>query len=130
MRLLLDTNIVLWWLFEPERLTRDVFATIVDPENTVYVSVASAWEMAIKVATKRLAVPPDLAAWLPAQFDRQGFMTLTVDLHHVLAVETLPRLHRDPFDRLLVAQAQAHRLTIATADRVFAAYGVDHLPCW
>jgi len=130
VRLLLDTNILIWWLFQSRNLTREVFTAIHDPDNTTYVSVASAWEMAIKVATKRLAVPPDLASWLPAEIDRQGFTTLSVDLHHVLAIETLPRLHRDPFDRLLVAQAQAHRLTIATADRVFAAYGVDHLPCW
>jgi PIN domain nuclease of toxin-antitoxin system len=129
MDLLVDTNALLWWLLKSSRISRRTYAAIADPRTRVYVSLASAWEMAIKVAIGKLPVPPDLASWLPATLQAERFTTLPITLEHVLAVEHLPHHHRDPFDRLLIAQAAAERLTIVTGDPVFALYNVPLLRC-
>ncbi len=129
MSLLLDTNALLWWLIKSSRMGQQAYAAIADPQNRIYVSVASAWEIAIKVGLGKLSVPPNVASWLPARVVAERFMTLPIALDHALAVEHLPRHHGDPFDRLLIAQAAAEHLTIVTGDPVFALYNVSLLRC-
>ncbi|MGH3864661.1 MAG: type II toxin-antitoxin system VapC family toxin [Pseudonocardiaceae bacterium] len=124
MRLLLDSHVVLWSLQSPERLPADVVAMITDPVNSVDVSVASLWELAIKQSIGKLTVDGDLREHLSLQ----SFSELPVLGEHAVAVRELPPHHRDPFDRLLIAQARCEGLTIVTSDRVFAAYDVPTLP--
>src|SRR5262245_22252015 len=120
MRLLLDTQIVLWWLEGGECLSAAAAAAITAAANTVFVSAASAWEMEIKRALGKLRSPEDLAA----QLVHHRFLELPVRIAHTSALGRLPMLHRDPFDRLIVAQAIAEQLTIVSADPVLARYGV------
>jgi PIN domain nuclease of toxin-antitoxin system len=129
VRLLLDTNVVLWALLGSSRVPATVRDAIRDPANEVFVSVVSAWEMAIKLSLGKLPVPPDLNTWLPEQLAQDGYAVLDATLRHVLTVEQLPRHHGDPFDRLLIAQAQVEGLTIVTGDALFAHYGVAVLRC-
>ncbi|HKR50256.1 MAG TPA: type II toxin-antitoxin system VapC family toxin [Pseudonocardiaceae bacterium] len=124
MRLLLDSHVVLWSLQRPERLPKEAVAAITDPVNSVDVSVASLWELAIKQSLGKLRVDGDLREHLTLQ----SFSELPVLGEHALAVRDLPRHHRDPFDRLLIAQARCEGLTIVTADRAFAAYDVPIMP--
>ena len=123
MRLLLDSHVVLWSLQSPERLPADVVAVITDPVNSVDVSVASLWELAIKQSIGKLTVDGDLREHLTLQ----SFSELPVLGEHAVAVRDLPPHHRDPFDRLLIAQARCEGLTIVTNDHVFTAYNVPIL---
>ena len=124
MNLLLDTHALLWWLDGSPKLGRRAHDLIANPRSSVWVSAATAWEIAIKVALKRLTMrePPEVS--LPREMEALGFHALPVSVPHALGVRTLPGHHADPFDRLLVAQAQMEALTIVTADDVFARYGV------
>lgn len=124
MRLLLDSQVVLWSLQRPERLPAKVLASITDPVNSVDVSVATLWELAIKQSIGKLTVDGDLREHLTLQ----AFSELPVLGDHALAVRDLPAHHRDPFDRLLIAQARCEGLTIVTSDRAFAAYDVPIMP--
>ncbi|MBI4956802.1 MAG: type II toxin-antitoxin system VapC family toxin [Myxococcales bacterium] len=126
MRLLLDTHVALWALQEPARLSRRTRAAIARAQILV-VSVVSPWELAIKQALGKVRLQRPLAHVVRALVDDLAASVLDVSLEHVLAVEALPAHHGDPFDRLLIAQAQVERLTIATSDRHFAAYGVPLL---
>jgi PIN domain nuclease of toxin-antitoxin system len=123
VRLLLDTHALLWALEAPASLRPDARAAIENPRNPVLVSTASAWEMGVKVSVGKLRAPHDLAA----QLREKRFTTLPVTLEHGLRVGELPLLHKDPFDRLLVAQAQLEGLTIVTRDPRIAAYDVETL---
>ncbi len=120
MRLLLDTNAVLWWLEGSRRLSRPAVDVIDDVANEVHVSAASAWEISTKVRLGKLRFAGSLAARLE-KFDVRP-LAVTVD--HGWAAGALPPVHRDPFDRILVAQAQLEELVVVTADPVFAQYGV------
>lgn len=123
MRLLLDTQVVLWSLDRPERLTPAVVAALVDPRNAVEVSVVALWEISIKQSIGKLSVDGDLRDRIAAQ----SFTELPVTGEHAVAVRDLPLHHRDPFDRMLVAQARCEGLTLVTADRALTAYGVPVL---
>jgi PIN domain nuclease of toxin-antitoxin system len=101
MTLLLDTHVLLWWLCHPGQLSRHAKKAIQDGSNRVYVSAAVAWEIAIKKSLGKLSVPDDLEEMM----DANRFITLPITIPHALAVLTLPDHHRDPFDRMLVAQA-------------------------
>lgn len=120
MRLLLDSQVVLWSLRSPEQLPPETAAAITDPTNSVDVSVALLWELAIKQSIGKLKVDGDLREHLRLQ----SFTELPVLGEHALAVRDLPPHHRDSFDRLLIAQARCEGLTIVTADRAFTAYDV------
>ena len=120
MTLLLDTHVLLWWLFDDDRLTPAMRAAIADPRTSVAVSAASAWEMAIKAARGKLTIPEDLAE----EIERQGFEGLPVTVEDSLTAGALPRHHDDPFDRMLIAQAVRRRFVLVTADRRFADYNV------
>ena len=125
MNLLLDTSALLWWLAGSDRPAGRAQAATADPGNRVYVSAASAWEIAIKAGLGKLEVPADLATWLPAELIANRFTPLAIDLRHALEVEHLPWHHSDPFDRLLIAQAAAEGLAIVTGDSQFERYDVQ-----
>lgn len=124
MRLLLDSQVVLWSLQSPERLPPRALTAITDPLNSVDVSVASLWELAIKQSVGKLTVDGDLREHLTLQ----SFSELPVLGEHAMTVQHLPLHHRDPFDRLIIAQAMCEGLTIITGDRAFTAYDVPILP--
>jgi PIN domain nuclease of toxin-antitoxin system len=118
MRLLLDTHIVLWCLDDDPRLSAEAWTSI-ETAEAVWVSSASLWEAAIKYQLGRLSVPPErLAEGLSAS----GFLELPIRFQHAVAVSRLPTLHRDPFDRLLLAQAISEPLHLMTADEQLAPY--------
>lgn len=123
MNLLLDSHALVWALHDPDRLRVDAREAIEDPANTVFFSAASAWELEIKCARGKLRLPP---GWLAAA-ERTGFVHMAVRADEARASAHLPWHHADPFDRLLVAQARAHSLTLATRDRELAPYGVTIL---
>ena len=124
MKLLLDTHVLLWCLSRPSALRADTRAKLEDPDNLVLVSTVSAWEMEIKRALGKLKAPPDLEE----QLRQRRFTELPVHLRHVRALRDLPPLHRDPFDRMLVAQALADGLTMVTHDKRVQRYPVACVP--
>jgi PIN domain nuclease of toxin-antitoxin system len=123
MRLLLDTNALLWWLVD-KGLTDQAREAIADPGNLVAVSAVSAWEISIKKALGKLSAPDNLEHEIQAA----GFTPLPVTIAHGIAAGQLPRHHDDPFDRMLIAQAAAEGLTIVTRDKRFSDYQVTLLP--
>ena len=127
MRLSLDTNVFLWLLAQPSRIPADVEDAITDPSNDVALSVAAVWEIIIKTGLGKLQMPGDVFSWLPAELSRRNIAVLDVKLQHVVALEHIPLHHRDPFDRVLVAQARVEGLTIVTHNRAFAKYDVPVL---
>ncbi len=123
MRYLLDTHVLLWWLDDPALLSAAARSEIGDGKNSIYVSEAVAWEIAIKKALGKLQAHDDLEAALTANC----FTALPVTISHAVGVGTLPPHHRDPFDRLLVVQAMQEGLTLISRDSYVAAYGVPHV---
>ena len=128
MNLLLDTQCWMWWIESPERLGREALQLINAGQNRVYFSVASAWEIASKYALGKLPLPEPPAAFLPPRLARDHFQVLLVALEHTLQVAELPHHHRDPFDRLLIAQSRLEKLPILSADPVFGKYEVEVIP--
>jgi PIN domain nuclease of toxin-antitoxin system len=120
-RLLVDTDALLWWLSDDPRLSERAREAIADAANEPLVSAASIWEIAIKRSLAKLSAPDDLLA----QIATQGFGWLPVKNEHAWQVRELPPHHRDPFDRLLVAQSLIERIPVVTRDERFAGYGVD-----
>ena len=125
MRLLLDTHAFLWWIFDDPRLSPSARTLIADPPAEILFSVVSAWEIAIKSRTGRLDLPPDVPAFVHDQIRRNRFSVLPVELRHALRVHGLPDHHRDPFDRLLVAQAEVEAVPLLSRDPLLAAYGIE-----
>jgi PIN domain nuclease of toxin-antitoxin system len=123
MRLLLDTHVAIWALVAPERLAKAAQALIADPENEVFVSAASIWEIAVKHRLGKLSAPPFSGTDAIGYFRAAGYRLLAVNAEHAAATESLPPHHADPFDRLLVAQAQGEPLRLVTHDTKLAAYG-------
>jgi len=121
LRLLLDTHIFLWWADAPERLRAPQREAVEDPASEVFLSVASIWEMAIKVGTGRLDFP---IADIESHTVGHGLAILPVLPPHAVALLALPRLHGDPFDRMLIAQARAEGLTLVTDDTMIRQYDV------
>jgi PIN domain nuclease of toxin-antitoxin system len=124
IRLLLDTHTLLWWLFDDAELSVAARSTIVDPQNEILVSAASAWEIATKHRLGRLPEAGDVPVRLPHYLHRARFAVLNISLEHAMAAGALPGPHKDPFDRMLVAQARLEGLAVATTDRVFRDYDV------
>jgi PIN domain nuclease of toxin-antitoxin system len=127
VRALLDTHAFLWWIDGGDRLSARARRAIADPANTCVLSLASVWEMAIKVSLRKLEVPDPIERFVADQLAANGFQALGIDLRHVSQVAALPFHHRDPFDRLLVAQALAERLAIVSTDPIFSRYGVKRI---
>ena len=126
MKLLLDTHAFLWFVAGDERLSRKARRAMENDEAELHLSSASVWEIAIKSSLGRLTLPTPLRVYV-AEKVASGFHMLPVEWEHAAAVETLPLHHRDPFDRLLVAQAMAENLTVVTGDALFRSYGVKVL---
>lgn len=121
MSFLLDSHTYLWWLTEDPKLSAEARQAIADPESMVHVSAATIWELSIKAALGKL----DLGgADLVEEIEENDFLELPMTARHAFAAATLPRHHEDPFDRMLIAQAQMERLTIVTRDPLFSAYGI------
>ncbi|MCP5370583.1 MAG: type II toxin-antitoxin system VapC family toxin [Hyphomicrobiales bacterium] len=127
MRVLLDTHALLWWLDGDDRLPPAMREVIADPATGVLVSAASAWEIATKVRIGKLPGAVAVAAELPDRMAEQGFAELPVSLAHALRAGGLPGPHRDPFDRMLVAQALVEDLPLVSNERAFDAYAVRRL---
>ena len=127
MRLLLDTHTLLWWLDGDRRLSRTARKAIADSDNAVVVSAASAWEIATKVRIGKLPGAIDVAADIAGCLAHQQFQSLDIAVLHAQRAGRLPGNHRDPFDRMLIAQAIAERAQLVTADRRLEAYGVPVL---
>lgn len=125
MKFLLDTGVWLWSIGEVARLNQSARETLADPQHDLYFSAASVWEIAIKVSIGRLELPESPHVLIPRETARLGLRPLPVNYHHALAVYDLPLHHGDPFDRVLVAQAQAEGLTLITADRDIRKYPIQ-----
>ena len=128
MRILLDTHVFLWHLSDDPRLPAPFLAAILDPANEVYLSVASVWEAVVKYHTGKLPLPGPPDVFLPAERHAHGIASLAIDEGTMPHLAGLPPVHRDPFDRVLIAQALQHGLTLATVDAGIAAYPVPLLP--
>jgi len=127
MRLLLDTHSLLWWATDRAKLSPAALAVCEDPSNTLLLSVVSVWEIQIKAQLGKLALTIPLATLIDRELNTNDVTLLRVELAHVLALDTLPAYHKDPFDRLLIAQAQIEGATLVTSDSVFARYGISRL---
>jgi len=125
MKLLIDTHCWIWWTSEPGKLGDAALGIFRDPANSIFFSVASSWEIAIKCSLGRLQFAGPVEQFIPQRLARDGFDSLPVEHAHALRVATLPLHHKDPFDRLLIAQAQVEGLPIMTADPQFDAYEVE-----
>ena len=124
MRLLLDTHALVWALGEPDRLSPRARATIADQATVVFVSLTSAWELAILQSLGRVRLKVPLATLFTDGLAALRFQLLPIRLPYVVGVSALPQHHRDPFDRLLVATALAEKLTVVSSDHAFKRYGV------
>ena len=127
MRLLLDTHVFLWYISADPNLPAAFAAAVRDPANEAYLSAASVWEAVIKHDLGTLPLPATPAEYLPEQRDAHGIVALPIDEAAMSYLARLPNLHRDPFDRILVAQALQHGLTIVTIDDAVTAYSVPQL---
>ncbi|MEA2744732.1 MAG: hypothetical protein QOF90_3688 [Acetobacteraceae bacterium] len=125
MRLLLDTHALVWWWTNDPRLPAPARAAIADPGSIVYVSAVSAWEITTKHRVGKWPEVERLIAEYASLLRRSRFHPLPINMEHAHRAGTLPGPHRDPFDRMLIAQAELESLPIVTADPVFAAYGAD-----
>jgi PIN domain nuclease of toxin-antitoxin system len=125
MNLLLDTHTFLWWLTDDLRLSQHARELLADGDSRLLFSAASGWEIAIKVRLGRLSLPEPAEDFIPAQLAENAIEDLPVLLSHALRTGVLPDHHRDPFDRLLVAQSQLERLAIVSADPLLAQYDVE-----
>lgn len=124
MRVLLDTQCWLWMQAEPARFSAETRKLLLDPSTELFLSAASSWEIAIKYALGKLPLPEPPSTYVPSRMQSSGVIGLAIEHAHALHVESLPPHHRDPFDRLLVAQAQLEALPLMTADRALASYAV------
>jgi PIN domain nuclease of toxin-antitoxin system len=121
VRLLIDSHVFLWWAEASSALGAAARNAIADPTNEVLISIAALWELMIKASLGKLNLPADLETMVT----RQRFSVLPIAFVHLRRIGTLPRVHRDPFDRMMIAQALAEGIPIATGDRIFTAYEVQ-----
>jgi PIN domain nuclease of toxin-antitoxin system len=121
VRILIDSHIVVWWSLFPERLGEDARELLIDPENSIYLSAASVWELGIKISKGNLSLPENYVERLI----EDGFIELPINFRHCKRAKSLPRLHRDPFDHLLIGQAQSEGIPLMTKDRHIRGYNVQ-----
>ena len=127
MPLLLDTQAFLWWVDDSPRLSKRARVAIGEPAERCFFSVASCWEMAIKISLGRLKFPQPLERFVAHHMAANGIEPIGISLPHVARVAALPFHHRDPFDRLIIAQAIEEGLSVVSSDRVFSKYGVPRV---
>ncbi len=125
MNALLDTHTFLWWGASAPQLSEPVKNFISDPNNQIFFSVASAWEIIIKVGTGKLTIPESPNKYINSRVIDNRFEILQIELPHVLQVANLPDLHRDPLDRIIIAQSQVTKMPILTIDRLVIQSAVD-----
>ncbi len=125
MRLLLDTHVFIWWDSEPAKLSPRVLALCQDRENTLLLSVVSAWEIQVKIQLGKLKLHMPLSHLIEGQQETNALEVLPITLDHVLALEALPAHHKDPFDRLLLAQSTVEDVVLVSKDSVFTNYPVN-----
>lgn len=125
MRLLLDTHAFLWWITDDARLSDRARRSIADQRNAVFFSAASGWEIVLKAGLGRLTFLQDPERLIPEHVAANAFEVLPVHLHHALRIHSLPPLHRDPFDRVLVAQALSEQMVLVSGDPHIAQYAVE-----
>lgn len=121
MRVLIDSHAFLWWSEASPVLGGAAQGALADPTNEVLISIAALWELTIKVSSGKLSLPAELETMVA----REGLAVLPITFPHLRRLAGLPRMHRDPFDRMMVAQALSEGIPIASGDRIFAAYGVQ-----
>jgi PIN domain nuclease of toxin-antitoxin system len=126
-RLLIDTHVLLWWLDGDKRLVRKPRLLVQSEDNDILVSAATVWEITTKARIGRLPGALAVAADVPACIADQGFVRLSITVEHAQIAGNLPGPHRDPFDRMLIAQAQAERIPIVSIDAAFDSYGVTRI---
>jgi len=122
VKLLIDTQCWLWWFAQPERLSEKTIAHIADETNEVWLSVASVWEIGIKVAIGKLPLPEPIDSYISSRMVQLKARSLEITATHALRAAALPLHHRDPFDRMLIAQAQLDNLTLVSTDIMFRQY--------
>lgn len=122
---LLDTHVFLWWITDDTRLSQQARDVLADGRNRLLLSAVSGWEIAVKARLGRLSLPGSLESFVPEQMELNALEPLPILMSHALRVHALPDLHRDPFDRMLVAQAQVEGLPIVTGDAQIAQYDVE-----
>ena len=127
MKLLLDSHGFVWWRDQRHKLSPKALAEISNSANDIFLSVASVWELQIKISLGKFKLKGDLEAVLKDEKQRNGLQILPVNLAHALYLKNLPLHHKDPFDRLLIAQAFVENLTLVSADPKFSAYQVNLL---
>jgi PIN domain nuclease of toxin-antitoxin system len=127
VKLLLDTQCWLWWFSEPNRLNEEVIKQISDEANELWFSVASIWEIGIKVSIGKLPLPEPLESYVSSRMAELGVQLLDIKANHAVKASTLPLHHRDPFDRILIAQAIIEDMTLVSADSMFRQYEVSIL---
>jgi PIN domain nuclease of toxin-antitoxin system len=127
MKLLLDTHAFMWWDSRSKRLSPRAYAACADPANHILLSVASVWEIQIKIQLGKLKLHAPLPAVIERQQQTNRIEILQITVAHVLAIDNLPQIHRDPFDRVLVAQANEEGARLVTGDPILSQYPVDVL---
>jgi PIN domain nuclease of toxin-antitoxin system len=127
VRLLLDTHVLLWWDSEPSKIPPSTLQILENPENSLWISIVSLWEIQIKTQLGKLKLNLPLQDLVAQQQQINGLQLLPIDLRHILALEALPYHHKDPFDRLLIAQSIAENLVCVSADSVFQQYAIPLL---
>jgi PIN domain nuclease of toxin-antitoxin system len=127
MRLLLDTHTLIWFDAEPDRLSDTSRGVLADENNVLLISIASIWEMQIKIQTGRLNLRSSLSVLISEQMQNAGLQILPIEPKHIYALKDLPDVHRDPFDRIMIAQAIVEDLGFVSADRVLSGYPVRQL---
>jgi len=127
VKALLDTHVFLWWVLDDKRLSPFVRDLVADGKNELFLSSASCWEMMIKAKIGRLAFPEAPEKYIPDQMHQNRILGLPIQIAHALHIHRLPGHHKDPFDRMLIAQAQVERMPVITNDSLLAAYDVEIL---
>ncbi len=125
MKILLDTQCWLWWIATPEKLSQKTCRRIADKHNSVYLSAASSWEIAIKYSIGKLPLPEPPWQFVPKRLARDAITALPIEIMHTLHVADLPQHHKDPFDRLLISQSIQESIPIMTVDEQFEPYGAQ-----
>jgi PIN domain nuclease of toxin-antitoxin system len=126
MRLLLDTHTLIWALAEPEKLSPKIIQLIENPNNTIFISIATLWELQIKKSIGKIALPDNFWDQLP----ELGYQLLDITFSHILQLERLALLHRDPFDRILISQSLQESILLITKDSEILKYDLDNIISW
>ena len=127
MNLLLDTSCWLWWFASPEKLNAEAIAIISDFNNKLFFSAASIWEISIKVSVGKLKLPTAPSDYIPQRMNALGMTSLDIKGHHAITAASLPQHHKDPFDRMIIAQSNLENFPVLTSDLTFKKYDVKFI---